>query len=109
MVIRVEGTDGTVAWVNAEDVRAILPAKSKKPDLPTEQNGVTIVGRTAPEIKASLVLWNTPGADPLVIGEAPGDFAQRVNAALRAGFGPTYDIPAVPLSGGEPKITGNTS
>ena len=99
MVIRVTGVDGTVAWVSAEDVRLILPAQEDKPPLPTETaEGIAIIGHEAPEIKASIVGWNTPGTEGIVIAESPDAFAQRVNAALREGFGgPTYDIPAEPL------------
>ena len=96
MVIRVVGVDGTVAWIGAEDVRLILPAQEDKPTLPTkdEKTGIALI-RPASKIEASIVAWNTPGAEGIVVKEAPDDLAQRVNAALRAGFGtPSYDIPA---------------
>ncbi len=100
MVIRVEGVDGSVAWINAEDVRLILPATSKADrQLPTKdaKTGVALI-RPPAEIKATVVAWNTPGVEPIVIGGNPDDFAQRVNEALRAGCsGPVYDIPAAPL------------
>ena len=97
MMIRVTGVDGTVAWVGADDVRLILPAQEEKAKLPTEENGVTII-RPKAEIKASIVAFNTPNAEAIVVGEAPDDLGPRVNAALRAEFTPTYDIPAEPLS-----------
>jgi len=91
MVIRVVGVDGTVAWIGAEDVRLILPAQENSKDLPTkdEKTGVAII-RPPVEIKASIVAFNTPGAESIVVGESPDALAYRVNNALR---GPAYDIP----------------
>jgi len=98
MVIRVIGVDGTVAWVGAEDIRLILPAQEDKPKLPTETaDGIAIIGHEKPEIKASIVAFNTPGAEAIVIAESPDDFGPRVNDALRADS-PSYDIPSEPLS-----------
>ena len=96
MMIRVTGVDGTVAWIGAEDVRLILPAQEEKAKLPTEENGVTII-RPKAEITASIVAFNTPGAEAIVVKEAPDALAPRVNEALRADS-PSYDIPAAPLS-----------
>ncbi len=93
MVIEMVGVDGTSAFVSAEDVRIILPAQEDTPELPTKdkETGVAIV-RPPTEIKASIVSWNTPGAEAIVIGEPPAALAKRVNEALR---GAAYDIPAV--------------
>ena len=93
MLLRVTGVDGTVAWVGAEDVRLVLPAQEDKPKLPTEENGVAII-RPKAEIKASIVAFNTPGAEGIVIAEAPDVFGPRVNEALGADS-PSYDIPPV--------------
>ena len=77
MMIKVTGTDGTDAYIAADDVLAILPGQDDaKPVLPThEQNGIPIVGREVPEIVVSIVSFKAPGQAPIVIAEKPRGLA----------------------------------
>lgn len=98
MLLRVVGVDGTVAWISGEDIRVILPATQEKQLPGKTDGGLAIVGRTS-EITASIVAWNTPGAEAIVVAEAPDVLGARVNAALREqlSISPSFDLPAEPL------------
>lgn len=79
-LIEVKGTDGTSAFIDAGDVRAILPA-TEEGGLslpPSDEKGVPIIGGAVPTITKSIVAFKTPGAGPLVIDEAPESLADRV-------------------------------
>ena len=85
MLIRVTGIDGTDAFIDAQDVRVVMPGQedSPKAKLPTEENGLPIIRpkEDKPEIAVSIVAFKTPGAQAIVIAEAPKQLTARINAA----------------------------
>lgn len=79
MVIEVRGNDGTSAYLDPDDVGLVMPAiDGSKAALPREQDGIAIVGRSAPEVVGSIVKLKS--GPQVAIDELPASIAARINA-----------------------------